>query len=93
MESIISSVVDTVNINVIAESPVNLAQYGLEHPEMKVSIFLERKSNAITLLIGKDSPAGLSMYAMIEGENRVVLVGTYLRFSLKTFLEKFKNSS
>jgi len=90
LESFISSVVDVVNINVIEENPVNLAQYGLEHPEIKVSIFLKTKSKPITLLIGKDSPAGVSMYAMIKGENRVILVGTYLRFSVKTFMDKFQ---
>ncbi len=87
--SLITALVDAVVIEIIEENPVSVEQYGLTDPEMIVSVFHERTSTPITLLIGKESPTGVSMYAMLPEDHKVILVGTFLRFSLRTFVNRF----
>jgi hypothetical protein len=89
IESLINAVVDVVNIEVIEENPMNLEQFGLKKPEIELKIFLERRSKPITFYIGKSTPAGVSMYAMIKDDNKVIMVGTYLRFSIQSIIDRF----
>jgi len=90
IESLVSAILDTVNIKVIDQNPADLSQYGLDHPGTELSIFLERKSKPVTLLIGGNTPTSVSMYVMIKGESSVILAGTYLRFSINSFLQKIR---
>lgn len=88
IESLISAVLDTVNIEVIEERPAGLAQYGLANPLTKVSVLSKNNNTPTTLLLGNDSPTGVSTYAMIQGEEKVILIGNFLRFSINNFMEK-----
>jgi hypothetical protein len=94
VESLISAVVDLVQIEVVTNDAVDVTQYGLDQPHTILSLFFKEDNTPVTLLLGKDSPAGLSMYAMIRGSNEVIQIGTLLRFSINTFMELcFKNSN
>ena len=92
VQSLISSIIDLVKIEVIDENPADITQYGLEDPKITVTLFLKSKAPPVRLLIGNESPTGISLYAMVEGEGTVILVGSYLRFSIKTFFEDSKNN-
>jgi hypothetical protein len=87
-ESMVSSVLDTVVLSVVEENPVQLAQYGLDAPELTIAV---NAGNLSTLKLGKKSPSGVSMYGLDEERKRVVLVGTYLNFSAKMFIGNIKN--
>jgi hypothetical protein len=84
----VSSVLDTVVLSIVEENPVQLEQYGLDAPEITFVVNTGKKA---TLKLGKKSPSGVSMYGLDVERRRVVLVGTYLSFSAKMFIENVKN--
>jgi len=87
-DSMVSSVLDTVVLSIVEENPVQLEQYGLDAPEITFVVNTGKKA---TLKLGKKSPSGVSMYGLDVERKRVVLVGTYLSFSAKMFIENIKN--
>jgi len=88
VNSLVSAIMDTVVINMVEEHPANPAQYGFDKPDFSITLSSQQGQAPCTVLIGNDSPTSTSMYAMIESSGSVLLIGTYLRFSLKTFFEK-----
>jgi hypothetical protein len=87
-EGMVSALLDTVVLSVIEENPVQLGQYGLDAPELTIAVNAGKNT---TLKLGKKSPSGVSMYGLDAARKRVVLVGTYLNFSAKIFIENVKN--
>jgi hypothetical protein len=87
IDSLISSIKETSIIKVVEENPGNPGQYGLDNPGFTLAVTLKGKTQPVTLLFGNNSPAGVSVYAMIKGENKVVLTGNYILFSVKNFME------
>jgi hypothetical protein len=87
-ESMVSAILDTVVLSIVEENPVQLEQYGLDAPEMTITVDAGKTT---TLKLGKKSPSGVSMYGLDAERKRVVLVGTYLSFSTKMFIENVKN--
>ena len=61
---------------VVDESASDLANYGLKNPFLKVTLKFKDKSKK-TLLIGDNSPMGHNLYAMLEGESRVLLISAF----------------
>ena len=90
-ESIVSAMLDTVVLSVVEENPVQLGQYGLDAPELTITVNPGNAGKSTTLSLGKKSPSGVSMYALDAERKRVVLVGTYLSFSAKMFMDNIKN--
>jgi len=88
IRSLVSAVADVVKIDVIEQNPTNPAQYGLEQPKTTINVFYERKRDPITLLLGNSAPTGVSMYGLHKNDNSVLMIGTYLRFSINSFLGK-----
>jgi hypothetical protein len=87
VESVLDTLVTTVVIEVIAEYPDDLTQYGLAAPFCRIALVKKNEQAGETLLLGKTAPSGVSLYAQREGENSVLLLGTYIRFALNTFLD------
>ena len=90
-ESMVSAMLDTVVLSVVEENPAQLGQYGLDAPELTITVDLGDAGKRTTLALGKKSPSGVSMYALEAERKRVVLVGTYLSFSAKMFMDNIKN--
>jgi hypothetical protein len=84
----VSAILDTVMLSTVEENPVHLQQYGLDAPEMTIAVDAGKTT---TLKLGKKSPSGVSIYGLDVERKRVVLVGTYLSFSVKMFVENVKN--
>lgn len=87
-ESMVSAVLDTVALSVVEENPVELGQFGLDAPELTIAV---NAGKSTTLKLGEKSPSGVSLYGLDAERKRVVLVGTYLSFSAKMFLDNIKN--
>jgi len=68
----------------VEEQATNLADFGLEPPALTVSLKVKDTAGPITLLLGKNSPAGSWVYAK-RGDSPAVLM---LPASLKGELEK-----
>jgi hypothetical protein len=88
VESLLSTITGLVRIDVVSEGTEDLRQYGLEHPAMSITLS-PAGTSPITLLVGSDCPTGVSMYAMIQGTKDVIQVGTLLRFSINSFLDRY----
>jgi len=87
IESLISALLETTRLDVVAEQPAGLDQFGLTAPSAQITILVEGKRDPVVLRLGGYSPSQVSMYAQLEHERSVVLIGTYLNFSIKTFLD------
>jgi len=93
LESFVGALLDAVVIKTVEEYPENLAAYELDNPRFTIRIFLRNASRPRILHLGKNSPSSVTMYALSESEHAVFLTGTYLRFSLQTFLGHVYNNS
>jgi Domain of unknown function (DUF4340) len=64
---------------VVTESAENLEPFGLKEPKIKVSVLVEEGGQAPSpLLLGAKSPVGYNSYAMLEGQDKVLLLSTNL---------------
>jgi hypothetical protein len=68
----------------------NKALYGLDPPAFSVQVYTDDTAEPLTLLLGTNAPSTVNMYAFLPQQNRTVLLGTYLRFTLRTFLDNVK---
>ncbi len=89
VEGLVSAITDLVRIEVVSSGSTDLNQYGLHQPEAILSVVIQGNAKPVTLLLGKDTPPGQSMYAMIQGSNEVIQIGTLLRFFLNTVMELY----
>ena len=64
--------------------------YGLDPPAFIVKVYTQANTEPQTLLLGANAPSTVNMYAYLPQQNRTVLLGTYLRFTLRTFLDNIK---
>ncbi len=64
--------------------------YGLDPPAFSLQISTPERTKPLTLLLGANAPSTVNMYAFLPQPNRTVLLGTYLRFTLQTFLDNVK---
>ncbi len=85
--SLITALLDTTRLETVAEQPESLDQFGLTAPSAQITILLEGRSDPLVVRLGGNAPSQVSMYAQLEHERSVVLIGTYLAFSIKTFLD------
>lgn len=86
IESLINTLLDTTRLDVVEERPASLDQFGLASPSAQITILLEEKRDPVIVRLGSVAPSQVSMYARVEHEPGVVLIGTYLSFSIETFL-------
>ena len=89
VNSIISAITDIINIEVITDAPEDLTQYGLSSPSTILNIFLDGKDEPIIFLMGGKTPTTISLYAMLEEENTVITIGTFLSSSINSFMYNF----
>jgi hypothetical protein len=64
--------------------------YGLDPPTFTLEVYTSENAEPQTLLLGANAPSTVNMYAFLPHQNRTVLLGTYLRFSLQTFLDNVR---
>ena len=64
--------------------------YGLDPPAFSLQVYSRDDAEPLTLLLGTNAPSMINMYASLPQQGRTVLIGTYLRFTLKTFLKNVK---
>lgn len=88
-QSMVTTVRDTVLLSVVEKKPADLAQYGLDAPALTIAVETD-DDRTMTLKLGKKSPSGVSLYGLDVERGRVVLVGTYIRFSATMFLDNVK---
>ena len=81
-DGIVSSL-ETLEVDdVVAESPSDLAEYGLAAPRTTVRVRLQGASEPLVLLVGDKTPDGSAVYARVAGAPRVFTVPSYVEGSL-----------
>jgi hypothetical protein len=89
ISSLLDAIVGAVMIDEL-EPGEDKAPYGLDPPAFSVQVYTSGSTEPITLLLGSNAPSTVNMYAFLPQQNRTVLLGTYLRFTLRTFLDNVK---
>lgn len=82
INDIIFSIINVVETDHVTDNPSDLIQFGLDHPSMEISVLLEGKEEAHTLLFGNDNPTSTTIYAQVKGSPRVFLVGSLIRWEV-----------
>ena len=82
VDDIIQSIINVVETDPIADTPSDLAQFGLDRPRMEISVQLEGREQVKTLLLGDDNPTSTTVYAKLEDSPRVFLVGSLIRWEV-----------
>lgn len=77
---------------VLEEKPKDLSLYGLDAPRMEIALTFEGGKLPVILLVGKKSPLG-SLYVKKGDENRVLLVGSGLDYTLNKKLFDFRDKT
>ena len=62
-------------VRIIEADSSCLTQYGLDHPEIKLSVKVKGKPGLKTFLIGYNNPTYTACYIKIEGQPEVLLAG------------------
>lgn len=76
--SVTSSLASLEVQRVVDETPSDLAQYGLEQPQIDVAFRVRDQTEFQRLLIGDKTPTGSDLYARKPDESRVFLIASYL---------------
>ena len=91
VDDIIRSIIGVVETDPVTDNPSDLVQFGLDRPQMEISVWLEGKEEEMILLLGNDNPTSITLYAKMGDSPRVFLVGSLIRWELKKEFYNLKN--
>lgn len=81
VSSLLSSLSSVTADRVVDEKPSDLAPFGLATPSVELDAALKDKQTK-KLLIGDQTPAGSSYYAMLAGDPRLFTIASYTKTNL-----------
>ncbi len=82
IDSLLDAIAGAVMIDELEPSK-DQTLYGLDPPAFSLQVYTRDDAEPLTLLLGSNAPSMINMYASLPQQNRTVLLGTYLRFTLK----------
>jgi len=90
VSSFLSSVSTVDASSVVEDKPTDIAQFGLTHPSLTVTLTMKdgKKKN---LLIGDEAPTGGDVYAKTESKPAVYVVASYTKTSLDKGVNDFRD--
>ena len=87
----VSEFADAKRTRTIDEEPKDLAVYGLDRPELKISATIQEKQQPATILFGKENPTQTAVYAKIENEKPIFLIQQYSKRSMDKKLHDLRD--
>jgi len=81
VSSLLSSLSSVTADRIVEDKPSDLAPFGLASPSVELDATLKDKQTK-KLLIGDQSPAGNSYYAMLAGDPRLFTIASYTKTNL-----------
>jgi len=81
VDSLLTSLANLEQSEVVTESPARLADFGLDPPKTTLGALLEGGSEPLTLLLGDKAPDGSNLYAKLPAQPRVIAVPAYIESS------------
>jgi hypothetical protein len=88
------SIFDYGYVEVIDEGPSDLSPYGLDNPEVRLTIAVSEKGRlaSYTLLFGSNNPTNNSCYCMVKDDPRILLVGVLYKQDLEKHVSFYGSS-
>ena len=74
--SLISAACSITSANTAVEAPEDLGVYGLDTPRVRVT-YTDLEGVETVILVGDEAPVGTGSYAMLEGGDKVYVMGSY----------------
>ena len=74
--SLLSAASSISSATTAVEAPDDLSVYGLDHPSVRVT-YTDLEGAQTVLLVGNQAPVGTGYYAMLEGGDKVYVIGSY----------------
>jgi hypothetical protein len=68
---------------VVAEGELNLADFGLDSPQLELELTVKDASQPTTLLFGDQTPTGSNLYATLAGGNQVFVMAGSSKYALE----------
>ena len=68
---------------VIAEGEFNLADFGLDTPQLELALEVQDASQPTTLLFGDETPTGSNLYATLAGGTQVFVMAESSKYALE----------
>jgi hypothetical protein len=91
LENLIGTIADYVlETDPVAETPDNLADFGLDQPHTTISVTTREVPKPITLVLGDRSPTNSTFYAQLKGSRRVFLTGTLIQWEMSKEYENLE---
>jgi len=77
-------------VRVVEAAPSDYTLYGLDQPEMEISIVAGGDCGSFTFQIGKDNPTVRCCYAKVEDRSEVLLIGKAYKTELERAIAYFQ---
>ena len=90
-DDIVLSIINVVETDPVADNPADMVQFGLDNPQIAISIQLEGAEEMKTLLLGNNNPTAITLYAKMEKSSRVFLVGSLIKWEVSKEFYKLSN--
>jgi len=86
VDGFLNSLADASADEVVDEHPASLKEFGLDPPEETIDITTDAKPSDFTLQIGSATPTNQGLYAQVGGQERVIMLASYMKDSLEKSL-------
>jgi len=80
MQAMASLLISAKQVDVVADKPSSLAEFGLDHPSGEMVIETPDSKEPIRIYFGAQNPTRTAIYARIEGIPKVFLFGRNLEY-------------
>jgi len=87
MQAIANLLVSEKQVEVVSENINDLAQFGLDHPHMEMTVTGTGGAQPIHIFLGAENPTHTAVYARIEGIPKVFLLGRNLEYYQSVMFE------
>jgi len=80
MQALAGLLINAKSVEIVAENPQDLSQFGLDHPRGELTVIAADKPAPIKITFGSENPTHSAVYAQIEGIPKVFLLGKNLEY-------------
>lgn len=91
VDGFLSSLTDASVDEVVDEHPTSLKDFGLDPPAETIDVTTNAHPAQFTLLLGGSTPTSQGVYAQIAGQQRVIMLASYMKDSLEKSLFDLRN--
>jgi len=80
MQALASGLTGMKQVEIVADNPSSLAEFGLQDPQAELSIETPDSDKSIRIYFGSQNPTRTAVYARVEGDPKVFLFGRNLDY-------------